>query len=235
MADAVPARRRRRRPRERAARALVGGPRPERPRRRDDPLHAPGGPEGRRVELKTEESKATLPLPRSTAVMLLEHKARRRRRRAAGVRVRDADGPAARAAQRAAGAVPGAGARPRRGWAADIPGAVRARRARAPGRRRGRRLRAARVQAPGAARCRTSTRSGTARRWIATTPKRRATCCATGTSNVTRAIYRAHFGDRRREALRARMETRMETTGDMDAGRDRGDGAQKRGIGGARK
>ena len=31
---------------------------------------------GRRVELKTEESKAMLPLPRSTAVMLLEHKAR---------------------------------------------------------------------------------------------------------------------------------------------------------------
>jgi|1186.fasta_scaffold22243_3 integrase len=29
-------------------------------------------------------------------------------------------------------------------------------------------------------------------------------------SNVTRAIYRAHFDDRRREQLRARMETRME-------------------------
>ena len=29
-------------------------------------------------------------------------------------------------------------------------------------------------------------------------------------SNVTRAIYRAHFDDRRREALRARMEARME-------------------------
>jgi integrase len=34
--------------------------------------------QGRRVELKTEESKATLPLPRSVAVMLLEHKARTR-------------------------------------------------------------------------------------------------------------------------------------------------------------
>src|SRR5204863_9515849 len=32
--------------------------------------------DGQRVELKTEESKATLPLPRSTALMLLEHKAR---------------------------------------------------------------------------------------------------------------------------------------------------------------
>jgi hypothetical protein len=31
-------------------------------------------------------------------------------------------------------------------------------------------------------------------------------------SYVTRAIYRAHFDDRRRAALRARMETRMETT-----------------------
>jgi site-specific recombinase XerD len=31
--------------------------------------------DGQRVELKTEESKATLPLPRSTALMLLEHKA----------------------------------------------------------------------------------------------------------------------------------------------------------------
>ena len=29
-------------------------------------------------------------------------------------------------------------------------------------------------------------------------------------SNVTRAVYRAHFDDRRREALRARMEARME-------------------------
>jgi integrase len=32
--------------------------------------------DGNRVELKTEESKATLPLPRSAALMLLEHKAR---------------------------------------------------------------------------------------------------------------------------------------------------------------
>ena len=33
---------------------------------------------GQRVELKTEESKATLPLPRPAALMLLEHKARSR-------------------------------------------------------------------------------------------------------------------------------------------------------------
>jgi integrase len=32
-------------------------------------------------------------------------------------------------------------------------------------------------------------------------------------SNVTRAVYRAHFGDRRRELLRARMEARLEALG----------------------
>jgi integrase len=37
-------------------------------------------------------------------------------------------------------------------------------------------------------------------------------------SNVTRAVYRSHFGDRRRELLRARMEARMETTGGAEAG-----------------
>ena len=35
-------------------------------------------------------------------------------------------------------------------------------------------------------------------------------------SNVTRAVYRAHFGDRRREQLRARMEARLEA---LDGGR----------------
>jgi site-specific recombinase XerD len=37
-------------------------------------------------------------------------------------------------------------------------------------------------------------------------------------SNVTRAIYRAHFGDRRREMLRARMEARMETRVETSSG-----------------
>jgi integrase len=37
-------------------------------------------------------------------------------------------------------------------------------------------------------------------------------------SNVTRAIYRAHFGDRRRELLRARMEARMETRMETSSG-----------------
>jgi len=32
-------------------------------------------------------------------------------------------------------------------------------------------------------------------------------------SNVTRAVYRPHFGDLRREALRARMKARMEAAG----------------------
>jgi len=39
-------------------------------------------------------------------------------------------------------------------------------------------------------------------------------------SNVTRAVYRKHFNDRRYEALRARMETRMETA----------DGASRRDV-----
>lgn len=47
-------------------------------------------------------------------------------------------------------------------------------------------------------------------------------------SNVTRAVYRAHFADVRREALRARMEARMETTdrGDI-ADEGRGEAAER--------
>jgi hypothetical protein len=36
-------------------------------------------------------------------------------------------------------------------------------------------------------------------------------------NNVTRAVYRAHFGDRRRELLRVRMEARMEAAGGREA------------------
>lgn len=50
-------------------------------------------------------------------------------------------------------------------------------------------------------------------------------------SNVTRAIYRAHFGDRRRELLRARMETRMETSGDPNPRGDSGTDTPESGIG----
>jgi hypothetical protein len=52
-------------------------------------------------------------------------------------------------------------------------------------------------------------------------------------ANVTRAIYRAHFGDRRRELLRLRMEARMETSGDVNPRRDPGDPTQQGGIGDA--
>ena len=52
-------------------------------------------------------------------------------------------------------------------------------------------------------------------------------------SNVTRAIYRAHFGDRRREQLRARMESRMERSADTEAQPDQGEDTQPRGIEGA--
>ena len=109
-----------------------------RSRRGDDPLRAfQVDRDGKRVELKTEESKATLPLPRSTALMLLEHKARTPAPTSPRSYVfGDPDGPPARAAQRAAGALPGAGAGPRRGRPADLPGAVRERQARAPGARR---------------------------------------------------------------------------------------------------
>jgi integrase len=52
-------------------------------------------------------------------------------------------------------------------------------------------------------------------------------------SNVTRAIYRAHFGDRRREQLRARMERRMERSADTEAQDDQDQDTQPRGIEGA--
>jgi hypothetical protein len=52
-------------------------------------------------------------------------------------------------------------------------------------------------------------------------------------SNVTRAIYRGHFGDRRRELLRARRETRMETSGVVDEPVGIHASTQQRGIKGA--
>ena len=47
---------------------------------------------------------------------------------------------------------------------------------------------------------------------FSTTPVSAAATATTSDSNVTRAIYRAHFDNRRRESLRASMETRMETS-----------------------
>ena len=88
------------------------------------------GRDGGRVALKTEESKATLPLPRSTALMLLEHEARTSAPTGPrDVRVRDAHGSPTRPTQRAARALPSTGGRPRRGRSSDLPGAVRGRRA----------------------------------------------------------------------------------------------------------
>lgn len=43
-------------------------------------------------------------------------------------------------------------------------------------------------------------------------------------SNVTRIVYRAHFGDRRRELLRARMEARHGSTVADPPPADRADG-----------
>ena len=46
-------------------------------------------------------------------------------------------------------------------------------------------------------------------------------------SNVTASIYRAHFSDRRRELLRARMEARVEATDRSNAQQaDRAEGGQ---------
>jgi hypothetical protein len=43
-------------------------------------------------------------------------------------------------------------------------------------------------------------------------------------SNVTRIVYRAHFGDRRRELLRARMEARHRSTASDNPSADRAGG-----------
>ena len=68
---------RRRRTGVRAARAVVGRPRPQQTSTRPRSASRTRSiAKGRRVELKTEESKATLPLPRGVAVILSEHKAR---------------------------------------------------------------------------------------------------------------------------------------------------------------
>jgi integrase len=105
---------------------------------------------GNRVPLKTEESKATLPLPRATALMLLEHKARCSHKRARST-LRCPSG------------------RPNFVAKTSERGPVNAEEARDLLRHRN--------------------------------------------SNVTRTIYRAHFEDKRREQLRARMEARMDASG----------------------
>jgi integrase len=168
--------------------------------------------QGRRVELKTEESKATLPLPRSAAVMLLEHKARTRAptgprsyvfgtRTGRPVNQRDA----LRALHRAQERARDANGRPTfpelfehdenghlvvddSGYVLrDVP------RKELPPLPDFHALRhTAAMDCDDAEEARDLLRHRN--------------------SNVTRAIYRAHFDDRRRANLRARMEARMEAT-----------------------
>jgi integrase len=166
---------------------------------------------GNRVELKTEESKATLPLPRATIRMLLEHKARTRAPTGprsfvfatrdgkplghrnlmrvlyvAQERARDADGRPT---------FPELFEHDGRGHlVVDERGDY----VRRDVKRRELRLPTFHALRHGAAMdCDDAEEARDLLRHK--------------NSNVTRAIYRAHFGDRRRELLRARMEARMET------------------------
>jgi integrase len=166
---------------------------------------------GRRVELKTEESKATLPLPHQTALMLLEHKARsvHTGRRAFVFATRTGRAISQRnllrALYRAQEHARGPDGRPtfpelfehdeHGHLVVDERGRYMSRAVK----RRDLRLpdfhairHAAAMDCEDAEEARDLLRHKN--------------------SNVTRAVYRAHFGDRRREALRARMEARMEAT-----------------------
>lgn len=189
------------------------------------------GRDGKRVPLKTEESKATLPLPRSTALMLLQHKSRtpaptsprsyvfatrigrpihqRNVLRALYVAQERARTPEGRPTfpelfetdKRGHLVVDEAGEYVRRD--------VKRRELRLPDFH--------------------SLRHGAAMDCLDAEEAR--DLLRHKNSNVTRAIYRAHFGDRRRELLRARMETRMETSGDVNARSDPDDPPAQSGIG----
>jgi integrase len=173
---------------------------------------------GERVELKTDESKATLPLPRATVRMLLEHKARTRAptgqrsyvfatrdgkplgqrnlMRAlyiAQERARDADGRPT---------FPELFEHHERG---ELVVDERGEYVRRDVKRRELRLPTFHALRHGAAMdCDDAEEARDLLRHK--------------NSNVTRAIYRAHFGDRRRELLRARMEARMETRAETPIG-----------------
>jgi integrase len=167
--------------------------------------------EGDRVELKTDESKATLPLPRATARMLLEHKARTRAPtgpRSFVFATRDGKALGQRnllrtlyiAQERARDAAgrptfPELFEHDERGHlVVDEHGEYLRRKVK----RRQLRLPDFHALRHGAAMdCDDAEEARDLLRHK--------------NSNVTRAIYRAHFGDRRRELLRARMEARMET------------------------
>ena len=91
---------------------------------------------GQRVELKTAESKATLPLPRSAALMLLEHKARCVHTGPRSYVFSTASGGPLGQRNVLRALYRGAGKGTQDGRHADVPGAVRARRARPPSRGR---------------------------------------------------------------------------------------------------
>jgi integrase len=164
---------------------------------------------GRRVELKTDESKAVLPLPRSTAVMLLEHRARSLHAGPRAFVFATRTGKplgqrnVLRALYRAQQQARDPDGRPtfpelfehdeRGHLAVDergrfVPRKVKRRELELPD------FHALRHTA--AMDCEDAEEARDLLRHK--------------NSNVTRAIYRAHFGDRRREQLRARMEARME-------------------------
>src|SRR4051794_1220351 len=191
------------------------------------------GRDGKRVPLKTEESKATLPLPRSTARMLLEHKARTAalttlKSYVFGTRIgrpihqRNVLRALYRAQERARTPeglptfpqlfeIDGTGR-----LVLDADGAYVLRDVR----RRELRLPDFHALRHGAAMdCDDAEEARDLLRHK--------------NSNVTRAIYRAHFGDRRRELLRARMETRMETSAGVDEPAGTDASTQQRGIEGA--
>jgi integrase len=188
--------------------------------------------DGSRVKLKTEESKATLPLPRSTALMLLEHKARTPaptspRSFVFGTRTgrplgqRNVLRALYRAQERARDpqglpTFPELFEHDERGHlVVDEHGDYLLRDVK----RRELRLPDFHALRHGAAMdCADAEEARDLLRHK--------------NSNVTRAIYRAHFGDLRRELLRARMETRMETSGDTEGRSDRDGVTERRGSGG---
>lgn len=167
---------------------------------------------GNRVELKTEESKATLPLPRSAALMLLEHKARTpaptsprsfvfATRKGTPLGQRNV----LRALYRAQEHARDDAGRPtfpelfehddRGELVVDAHGEY------IPGRVNRRDLQLPDFHA---------LRHGAAMDCLDAEEAR--DLLRHKNSNVTLAVYRAHFGDLRRETLRARMEARMEAS-----------------------
>jgi integrase len=166
---------------------------------------------GERVPLKTEESKATLPLPRAAARMLLEHKLRSMHsgprafvfvtRTGRAISQRDVLRALYRAQERArkpdgTPTFPGLFEHDEHGYLV-VDGCGRFVR---------RNVKRRELDLPDFH----ALRHGAAMSCDDAEEAR--DLLRHKNSNVTRAIYRAHFDDRRREQLRARMETRMETS-----------------------